>query len=431
MDETLIAVFGLGHIGLPTAALFAKVGFNVIGVDINADIVDSVNKGISPIIEPGLDELLLEVVKKGKLKATVNGEYAAKKANTMIVVVPTPLSADRSSDLSAVISASKTISKGLKKGDLVIIESTVPPSTCEKIVLPILEDSGLKVSRDFGLVYTPERALPNNTIYEMTNNARVIGGIDRESAERAATLYHRITKGEIVKVKDIITAEMVKLMENTYRDTNIALANELAIICESLGIDAIDAIEAANYHPRVNLHTPGPGVGGHCLSIDPYFIVEMAEANKVPARLIRTARQINEEMPYHVLQIIEDAFNDIHMDIKNATIGILGVAYKGNVADTRETPSKPLIDALLQKGLRVVAHDPYVKKEIIKDMGAEPVTLEEALNCDCTVLMTDHDEYREIEPEMVNGKIFICARPILKPEKFREKGIIFRGVGRP
>jgi len=431
MDKTLIAVFGLGHIGLPTAALFAKVGFNVIGVDINPDIVDSINKGISPIIEPGLDELLLEVVKKGKLKATINGEYAAKEANTMIIVVPTPLSADKSSDLSAVISASKTISKGLRKGDLVIVESTVPPSTCEKIVLPILEKSGLKVSRDFGLVYTPERALPNNTIYEMTNNARVIGGIDRESAERATKLYNKITKGEIVKVKDIITAEMVKLMENTYRDTNIALANELAIICESLGIDAIDAIEAANYHPRVNLHIPGPGVGGHCLSIDPYFIVEMAEANKVPARLIRTARQINEEMPYHVLQIIEDALNDIHVDIRDATIGILGVAYKGNVADTRETPSKPLIDALLQKGSKVAAHDPYVKKEIIKGMGAEPVTLKEALNCDCTVLMTDHDEYREIEPEMVNGKIFVCTRPILRPEKFREKGVIFKGVGRP
>ncbi|BAW31611.1 MAG TPA: nucleotide sugar dehydrogenase [Methanothermobacter sp.] len=431
MDETLIAVFGLGHIGLPTAALFAKVGFNVIGVDINPHIIDSINKGISPIIEPGLDELLLEVVKKGKLKATIDGEYAAKEANTMIVVVPTPLSADRSSDLSAVISASKTISKGLKEGDLVIVESTVPPSTCERIVLPILEESGLKVSRDFGLVYTPERALPNNTIYEMTNNARVIGGMDRESAERAAKLYHKITKGEIVKVKDIMTAEMVKLMENTYRDTNIALANELAIICESLGIDAIDAIEAANYHPRVNLHTPGPGVGGHCLSIDPYFIVEMAEANKVPARLIKTARQINEEMPYHVLEILEDALNDIHVDIRDVTIGILGVAYKGNVADTRETPSKPLIDALLRKGSKVMVHDPYVKKEIIEGMGAEPVTLKEALNCDCTVLMTDHDEYREIEPEMVNGKIFICARPILRPEKFREKGIIFRGVGRP
>ncbi|MBC7090252.1 MAG: nucleotide sugar dehydrogenase, partial [Methanobacteriaceae archaeon] len=299
-----------GHIGLPTAALFAKAGFKVIGVDINPDIVNSINQGISPIIEPGLDELLVEVVKKGKLKATDDGEYAARKANIMIIVVPTPLGADKSSDLSAVISASRTISKGLKRGDLVIVESTVPPTTCEKIILPILEESGLKVSEDFGLVYTPERALPNNTLYEMTNNARVIGSIDEESAERAAALYDKITRGEIVKVKDIVTAEMVKLMENTYRDTNIALANELAIICESLGIDAIDAIKAANYHPRVNLHIPGPGVGGHCLSIDPYFIVEMAEARGVPARLIRTARQINEEMPYHVLQLIKDALND-------------------------------------------------------------------------------------------------------------------------
>ncbi|MBC7090251.1 MAG: nucleotide sugar dehydrogenase, partial [Methanobacteriaceae archaeon] len=162
-----------------------------------------------------------------------------------------------------------------------------------------------------------------------------------------------------------------------------------------------------------------------------YFIVEMAEARGVPARLIRTARQINEEMPYHVLQLIKDALNDTGVNIGDSNIGILGVAYKGNVADTRETPSKPLIDALLQEGAHVVVHDPYVKKEIIKAMGAEPVTLKEALRCDCTVLMTDHDEYRSIEPNMIQGKVFICARPILQPEKFKKKGIIFRGVGRP
>lgn len=431
MDDYRIAVFGLGHIGLPTAALFARAGFDVTGVDISTETVEKVNIGKSPVPEPGLDELVAEVVGKGKLRATVDGVSAAEESNVMVVVVPTPVNSDNTSDLSAVISATETISEGLKKGDLVIIESTVPPGACENVVLPILEKTGLRASGDFGLAYTPERALPNNTLHEMQNNARVIGGIDGKSAEMAAQLYGKVTRGEVIVVDDIITAEMVKLMENTYRDTNIALANELAVICESLGIDAIKAIEAANHHPRVNLHTPGPGVGGHCLSIDPYFIVEMAEKHGVPARLIRTAREVNESMPFHVLNIIRDALESAGRDLAGSRVGVLGVAYKGDVADARETPTRPLVAALISEGAEVVVNDPHVDPVLIKKMGVEPVSLEEALESDCVVLMTDHSEYLEITPEMIVGGIFICTRPVLDPEKFREHGIVFRGVGRP
>lgn len=431
MDDYRIAVFGLGHIGLPTAALFARAGFDVTGVDISTETVEKVNIGKSPVPEPGLDELVAEVVGKGKLRATVDGVSAAEESNVMVVVVPTPVNSDNTSDLSAVISATETISKGLKKGDLVIIESTVPPGACENVVLPILEKTGLRASRDFGLAYTPERALPNNTLHEMQNNARVIGGIDGKSADMAARLYGKVTRGEVIVVDDIMTAEMVKLMENTYRDTNIALANELAVICESLGIDAIKAIEAANHHPRVNLHTPGPGVGGHCLSIDPYFIVEMAEKHGVPARLIRTAREVNESMPFHVLDIIRDALESAGRDLAGSRVGVLGVAYKGDVADARETPTRPLVAALLSEGAEVIVNDPHVDPDMIREMGVEPVSLEEALESDCVVLMTDHSEYLEITPEMIGGGIFICTRPVLDPEKFREHGIVFRGVGRP
>ncbi len=426
-----IALFGLGHIGLPTAALFAKNGFKVEGVDINSAAVDNINSGSSPILEPGLDELVKEVVAQKMLNATTDGLRAAKSANVMIVVVPTPVDSNNCSDLSAVISACETISKGLKKGDLVIIESTIPPHTCENIVGPILEKSGLKVSQDFGLAYTPERALPNNTLYEMTHNARVIGGIDMESAQKAAYLYQNITEGKVVTVKNLVTAEMVKLMENTYRDTNIALANELAIICESLEIDAIDAIEAANFHPRVNIHTPGPGVGGHCLSIDPYFIVEMAQRQGKSADIIKTSRKINENMPLHVADLIEKSLMESGKSIENATIGVLGVAYKGNVADARETPAQPLIQTLIAKKAEVKAHDPHVASEFIQSMGAQPVSMEDALNCDCVVLMTDHDEYRQITPEMIKNSVFICTRPILNPDEFKAKGVIFKGVGRP
>ena len=425
-----IAVFGLGYIGLPTAALFAKHGFSVIGVDINQEIVEVINQGRSPFLEPGLDELVNDVVSGGNLRATTNGVEAGKNSEVMVVIVPTPIDKYNKSDLKAVKSACKTISKTLKKDDLVIIESTIPPNTCEDIVLPLLERSGLTAANDFGLVYTPERALPNNTLYEMTHNARVIGGIDNKSIDRAASIYEKITNGKIIKVKDLITAEMVKLMENTYRDTNIALANELAIICQYLGIDAIEAISAANYHPRVNIHSPGPGVGGHCLSIDPYFIVEMAEKFGSKAELIKTARMINESMPAHVAQLVEESLKDVKKSITGSNIGILGIAYKGNVADTRETPAAPLINILKNRGATVKANDPYVPNINIESFGAVPVNFQEALECDCVVLITDHDLYKNISPDDIKNRVFICTRPILDPEDFRKKGVIFRGVGR-
>lgn len=430
MRNNKITIFGLGHIGLPTASLFAKKGFKVTGVDINSQIISKINSGISPIIEPGLDELVKEVVENGNLIGTLDGVDAAKNSNIMIVIVPTPVDENKLSDLTAVTSACENISQGLNKGDLVIIESTVPPHTCEEIVIPILEKSGLTASVDFGVAYTPERALPNNTLYEMTHNARVIGGIDPESTKKASDLYKNITKGEIVTVNNLVTAEMVKLMENTYRDTNIALANELSLICESLNIDVIDAINAANYHPLVNIHTPGPGVGGHCLSIDPYFIVEMAKNKGSPAKLIETARSINESMPYHVSNLVEKELSKIDKSTNGSKIGILGLAYKGNVSDIRESPSIDVIENLKIKGAKVYAHDPYVSPDQIRKLGACSVEIDEVLSCDCVVLMTEHDDYLNITPELVKSSIFICTRPILSPEEFYNNGISFKGLGR-
>lgn len=425
-----ITVFGLGHIGLPTAALFANSGMEVMGVDINKKTIELVNNGISPVVEPGLEELVKKAVENKKLVATEDGVAAAKLSKTMIVIVPTPVDEYKRADLTAVKSACDTISKGLKMDDLVIIESTIPPRTCEDMVIPILEKSGLKAGDDFGVACTPERALPNNTIYEMTNNARVIGGIDTDSADKAADLYGNITDGKIIKVKNLITAEMVKLMENTYRDTNIALSNELAGICEKLDIDAIDAIEAANHHPRVNIHIPGPGVGGHCLSIDPYFIVEMAEKKGIEATLIKNARTVNEKMPKHVAEMIKETLIDAGKPIESSKIGILGVAYKGNVADARETPAKPLIKYLTDEGAEVHVHDPHTHPDIIQTFGANPSSMKDVLKCDVVVLITDHDEYKDITPDMIENKLFICTRPILDPARFKEEGVLFKGIGR-
>jgi len=388
-----------------------------------------VNQGRSPIMEPGLEEIVKQTVEEGCLSAT-NDPSSALENKIIMIIVPTPVDEHKKSDLSAVISASRSISEGLKKDDLVIIESTVPPGTCENLVIPLLEESGLKAGEDFKVAYTPERALPNNTLYEMTHNARVIGGINPESTQMAASLYQRITQGEIIKVQDLVTAEMVKLMENTYRDTNIALANEMALVCNALGVDAIEAIQAANHHPRVNIHTPGPGVGGHCLSIDPYFIVEIARERGVKTPLIQTSRQVNENMPGEVVQIIEQALEDKGKTINTSKIGVLGVAYKGNVADARETPAKPLIVQLVGEGAEVMVNDPYVSPETIEPWGAQVVDLETALSADCVVLVTDHDLYRNIKPEMIKNRLLVCTRPILDRETFQEKGVVFKGVGR-
>ncbi|HOI70924.1 MAG TPA: nucleotide sugar dehydrogenase [Methanobacterium sp.] len=429
-DKNKITIFGLGHIGLPTASLFADKGFNVKGIARDDEKLRLISKGISPIDEPGLSELVKITVENGHFTVSYDEVEAVSSSNIMIIIVPTPMDEQNRADLTAVKEASKTISQGLKKGDLVVVESTVPQGTCDNIVIPILEESGLKAGEDFSVAYTPERAIPNNTIYEMTHNARVIGGYDERSADRASELYKHITVGDVIKVKNLITAETVKLIENTYRDANIALSNEIAMICEELGVDAIEAIKVANYHPRVNLHIPGPGVGGHCLAIDPYFIVETAKGKGMQAPLISTARIINEGMPQHVIKLISDTLAEVGQEIKGSTIGLLGVAYKGNVADARETPAKDLINILKEKGAHVYATDPYTPKEGIRALGAEPVDMGQVLNCDCVVLVTDHDEYRDIKPEMVKSPIFICTRPILNPEDFEKSGIIFRGIGR-
>ncbi|MBR0472768.1 MAG: nucleotide sugar dehydrogenase [Methanosphaera sp.] len=424
-DTIKVGIFGLGHIGLPTAAILADNNIKVLGADVNKNIVDNLNLGKCTFDEPGLEDLVKKVVKNGFLSATDDLEYAARVSDILIVIVPTPVYEDKKADLSYVVSACESIKKGLKKGKLVIIESTVPPETGINVVKPLLEESGLKCGEDFYLAYSPERALPNNTIYEMTHNVRIVGGFNDKSADLTAKLYSNITQGDIIKVKNITSAEMVKLMENTYRDVNIALSNELALICEKIDVNINEVIEAANYHPRVNIHTPGPGVGGHCIPVDPYFLIEVAEKYGGSAQLISDSRMINNGMPKHVLELI---LNNENIN-SQSTIGILGIAYKGNVEDIRETPSVDLIGLLLDEGFDVFVNDPFVKDEIIESFNVKSVDCEEVLSCDCVVLMTDHDMYKEITPDMIKNKLFISTRPILDSDIFRNAGIKFEAIG--
>ncbi len=313
-----VCVIGLGYIGLPTALLLSQKN-EVIGVDLKKDTVEKINNKILPFEEPGLENLLKN--------STIVASITPKLADAFIICVPTPFDKEvRMADLRYVKSAAESIVPYLRKGNIVIVESTVSPGACTKVVVPILEKSGLKVKRDFFLSHCPERAIPGNTLNEMINNDRIIGGIDEKSTDITRELYSTFVKGNLFTT-DITTAEFVKLMENTYRDINIALANEFAIIAEDVGINVWEAINLANRHPRVNILKPGPGVGGHCIAVDPWFLTE----NSTKCKIINVAREINDCMPSYVLSKVKEVVGKI----ESPKITVFGVAYKGNVDDAR------------------------------------------------------------------------------------------------
>jgi UDP-N-acetyl-D-mannosaminuronic acid dehydrogenase len=409
-----ICVLGLGYIGLPTALLLSR-SFDVCGCDINKDVVGKINNKILPFVEPGLDDLLRE--------SGIKAEIHPVESDAFVICVPTPFDKElKMADLGFVINAAKSIIPYLRKGNLIIIESTITPGTCEKVIVPIIEKSGLRVGVDIFLSHCPERAIPGKTLIEMVNNNRVIGGIDGLSSDKAEEIYRSFVKGEIFKT-NIRTAEFVKLMENTYRDVNIALANEFAILSEEVGIDAWEAIELANKHPRVSILSPGPGVGGHCIAIDPWFLTE----STINARIISTAREINDEMPAYVISKIKDIIYE--ENITNPVIAILGVAYKGNIDDTRETPALKLIKLCERKGWDIRIHDPHVKK-----FEYQLMSLDLAIKgADLIVIETDHEEFCALDAgfmsHLVRHKLILDLRNILSIEAFVKEGFTVRKLG--
>lgn len=414
---TKICVLGLGYIGLPTALLFANNGNEVIGVDVNEVIVSHLNEGKMTLDESGMQELLNHAIGKGSFKAQTHVE----DADVFLIAVPTPLDIEtKLSDLKYVISACEMIKPYLKKDILVIIESTIPPGTCEKKIKIILEKSGLKVSNDFFISHCPERAIPGNTIYEMVNNDRIIGGIDDKSTEMAKSLYSCFVKGQM-HLTNSRTAEMVKLMENTYRDINIALANELAQIADDYGVDVWEAIRIANKHPRVDILNPGPGVGGHCIAVDPWFLT--GETTK--SRIIQLSREINDSMPNYVIQLVKK----ILAGMVNPTLTILGVAYKGNVADTRATPARKFIKLAENEGYNIKIYDPYVEKFEYQISGLEDALMDS----DCAIILTDHTEFKDIDPAKVSTlmrhKNLIDTKNIVKILNWKDQGFHVKILG--
>lgn len=412
-----ISVIGLGYIGLPTASVLASNGFKVIGVDVDPKIIQTVNKGKIHIEEPGLSTIVRAAIASGNLRATLEAE----PADVFFISVPTPLTADKKADMSFVAQAAEKIVPLLKAGNLVVLESTSPPGTCKNLLKPILEKSGLTVGKDLFLAHCPERVLPGKILKELIGNDRVIGGYDPTSAERARDIYANFVEGEIL-LTDLTTAEFVKVIENTFRDVNIALANEVAQMCEAIGIDYWEVAALANRHPRVNLLRAGPGVGGHCISVDPWFLVEsLPELSQI----VHLARRRNDAMPEHVvaetLALLKGR--------TNPKVGVLGLAFKGNIDDARESPALEIVEMLEKGGCEVHAHDPYVKQC--------PVDLAPLEDCfagaDCLLLLTDHNDYKYLNPKQVGqsmrGRILFDTRNHLDHEEWRQAGFRVRVLG--
>ena len=407
----------MGYIGLPTATMFSCYGHKVIGVDVNEKVVNNINKGKIIIEEPNLEEIVEDVVKKGNLIASIS----PKESDVFIISVPTPIKDDKTSDMSYVISATKSIVKYLKEGNIVVLESTSPVGTTEEVVKPIIEESGLKVGRDIMLGYCPERVIPGKIIYELKNNDRVIGGIDKKSAEEIRRIYKTIVDGNIY-LTDCKTAELCKLMENTYRDVNIALSNELLLICDKLNINVWEVIEYSNKHPRVNLHTPGPGVGGHCLAVDPWFIIE-----KEPelSNIIKSSRLLNDSMPEYVYNKIDK----ILQKDKSKKITILGITYKANTDDMRESPIIKLIDKLLKNNYNVKVFDPYIKDFQINCQSI----LEACKDSDLLILGVNHDYFKNLPLDEIKttmkGNLILDTRNFLDKEEVEKSGFIYKLLG--
>lgn len=426
-----IAVLGLGYVGLPTAALIAERGFKVVGLDLKKEVVDGVNSGKIMVREPGLPALVRRVVEDGFLRATLAPSEALSDRDVVLVIVQTPLKKDKTPDLGPLTKACGEVAKHIKNGTLVVIESTLPPGAMQDVIRPVLESQGHRAGMDFYLAYSPERAIPTRTLIEIKRNPRLIGGLDRKSAEAAREFYSTFVEGELF-LEDMKTVEMVKLIENTYRDVNIALANEIARLCEGIGVDAIRAIELANKHPRVHIHRPGAGVGGHCIPKDPYFLIHKASGMGMRLEVIEAARKVNEAMPLHVVSLVEKALKTVNKRLEDSKIAVLGVAYKGDTDDVRGTPAEAIIKKLMVSKAFVHSHDPFVKQDF---GGRFSNNLEEVLeSSDCVVVVTDHSLYKTMDPQELAKNldtpcVLVDARRILNPGEVERQGLIYFGVG--
>lgn len=425
------AVIGMGYVGIPLACTLAKSGVRVFGIDINKERVNSINRGKNPLRgdEPGLQDLLAEVVDEGMLKAASNYS-ACRNSKVVFISVDTPIDEKKRPIFDHLLSAIEGVSENLSKGTLVVIESTIAPGTMRDVIRPNIEKiSGLRAGKDFFLAHCPERVMSGKLLFNLVNLDRILGGLDKKSTEIAMHWYKKFLKGKLLET-DMTTAEVVKTAENAYRDVQIAFANEIALICENLGLDAFEVRRLVNSSPFRDMHLPGAGVGGHCLPKDPWLLVYGGREAK--PKLIPTARRLNDFMPEHIAELSIEAMREAGIkEGKNTNVVIFGYAFLENSGDTRNSPSKRVVDILKDK-FNVLVHDPYVTEaegaKMIKDLNS---ALKKA---DCAIFMTKHRDYSDLSlDDLANHmrhKIVIDGRDLFDKRKAKKLGIIYKGIGK-
>jgi nucleotide sugar dehydrogenase len=434
--DLTISVLGLGWMGLPTACLFSEVGAQVIGVDVDFRIVELLNAGHCHINEPGLQSILKKHIGQ-RLTFTTDVRWAAAQSDIIIIVVPTGVDDLSRPNYAAVEKACKEIGLTMKHGCMVILESTVGPGVTEIMVKNVLETrSGYKAGDDFGLAYSPIRAMAGRVLRDIQTYPKIVGGIDERSADVATTILSSITTGSIIRVSDMKTAEVVKLFENVYRDVNIALASELAVFCEKAGLDFLEIKKAATTQPYCHLHVPRIGVGGHCIPYNPYFLVAKAESIGVNLTLVKNARKINDWTPYRVVELIIKGLKDCNKRLKNSKIAVLGVSYRDNVKDTRNSPSLIIIETLTKKGAKVRVYDPFFSAEEIKQLGFYGTeSVERAIiDVDCILIAVGHEQFKQFQIEALARLLkkpacIVDGWRIFKAEDAKINDLQYYGIG--
>lgn len=421
-----VTVVGLGYVGLPVACLCAEKGCKVYGLDVNKNKVDLVNKSQSPID----DEYVISKLRNVKITATADASECIPNSDVVIVCVPTPVDKNNSPDLTALMESVSAISKHIKQGTLLVIESTIYPGTIEEVVIPILKKQKIDAYRnDVFVAHCPERIDPGNKKWSIENLPRAVGGITKESGKKTAEFYRSIVGADVLELSSAKAAEATKIMENTFRDVNIAFVNEMAKSFDKAGIDIIEVIKGASTKPFAFMpHYPGAGVGGHCIAQDPYYMIERGRQLGFNHEFLMLARKINNSMPSYAVELLENELKKLKKSVKNAKVGVLGVAYKANVDDARESPSFEIINMLKTKGADVFVFDPHVKK------GSNVENLDELLNkSDYIILATEHNEFKSMDLEKLRKQKILAVidgRNCLDKEKIKSMGILYHGVGR-
>ena len=431
----VVCVVGIGRIGLPTALSFAKAGLQTIGVDINEKLVDSINTGNFPLKdEPGYEEIFNEVRKNGNFSATTNINEAISKSNLILLSLPTPMDKKNIPSYFALESVGKQLSRILQSNSLIVVESTIEPGFIENDLINILEETNrLHIGKNFTIGVCPENANPGEILHDFTNLPRLVGGIDEQTTKIITMIYDFVFSVELVVMPDCKTANAVKLTTNVFRDVNIAFVNELSLMFEKLGIDTLKVLDAAKRKYNFQIHYPGAGVGGPCLPINSYQLLNTARRIDSKLSIIKQSREINEKMPEHVINLTLDGFKKCKKSIKDSTVLILGISYKPDVKDIQLSPAKIIINKLMALGARIKIYDPYYKGSQMFGINVEQ-NIEDILSkVDASIIITAHKEFQEINPKIftkMKTPILIDSRGVVDTSSADDVGLVFRGLGR-